>query len=260
MRIATWNINGVDARRDQLVSWLKSTNPDIVALQELKATDKDFPVGLVESLGYRVEVHGQKGLNGVALLSKRPLQEVRRGLPGDESDRQARYIEAVVPTDDGILRIGNLYAPNGNPVGSDKFAYKLAWLKRLEDHAALLLGYEEPFVLLGDFNIIPTPNDAKSPKNWQRDALYQPECREAFRRMTALGYMDAVRADQPGVGVYTYWDYWRDAWPRNSGIRIDHILLSEQAASRFVATGIDKHTRGWDHPSDHVPVWVELGA
>jgi exodeoxyribonuclease III len=258
MRIATWNINGIKARIDSLVVWLKETSPDVVALQELKSVDEGFPAAEIEALGYNVAVHGQKGFNGVALLSKTPLQDVRRGLPGDDNDVQSRYIEAVVPAGNSVVRIGGLYLPNGNPIGTEKFTYKLAWMKRLEDHAAMLLGYEEPLVLLGDYNVIPMPEDAKSPKSWQEDALFQPESRAAFRRLLALGFTDAIRTGYPGPDIYTFWDYMAGAWQKNHGIRIDHLLLSPQAADRLVTCGIDKFTRGWEKPSDHVPVWIEL--
>lgn len=258
MRIATWNVNGIKARLDQLVTWLKEASPDVVALQELKSVDEGFPLLEIQSLGYNVALHGQKGFNGVALLSKTPLQDVRRGLPGDDTDVQSRYIEAVVPAGKGVIRIGGLYLPNGNPIDTEKFSYKLAWMKRLEAHAAMLLGYEEPLVLLGDYNVIPKPEDAKSPKSWANDALFQPESRAAFRKLLALGFTDAIRTGHPGPDIYTFWDYMAGAWQKSNGIRIDHILLSPQAADRLVASGIDKHTRGWEKPSDHVPVWVEL--
>ena len=204
-------------------------------------------------------MHGQKGFNGVAILSKRPFDEIAvRGLPGDDSDAHARYIEVCVPYAGGVVRVGNLYLPNGNPIGTDKFAYKLAWMKRFEARTRELLGLEEPFLLLGDYNVIPEPIDAKNPAAWTEDALYQPETRAAFRALVNLGLTDAVRACLPGPGVYTFWDYQAGAWQKDHGIRIDHILASPQAADRLVSAGVDKHTRGWEKPSDHVPVWVEL--
>jgi exodeoxyribonuclease III len=258
MRIATWNVNGIKARIEGLVTWLKETSPDVVALQEIKSVDEGFPAADIEALGYHVATHGQKGFNGVALLSKMPLEDVRRGLPGDESDVQSRYIEAVVSTAKGAVRIGGLYLPNGNPLGTEKFTYKLAWMQRLEAHARTLLALEEPLVLMGDYNVIPDPVDAKTPAVWVNDALFQPESRAAYRRLLGLGLTDAIRSGHPGAEVYTFWDYQAGAFQRNNGIRIDHLLLSPQAADRLVASGIDKFTRGWEKPSDHVPVWVEL--
>jgi exodeoxyribonuclease-3 len=203
-------------------------------------------------------VHGQKGFNGVAILSKHPLDDVRRGLPGDPDDLQARYIEAVVSLPESVVRVGGLYLPNGNPIGTDKFTYKLAWLARLEAHAKDLLTLEEPLVLCGDYNIIPEPADAKTPAAWVDDALYQPQSRAAWRRLLALGFTDAVRACDAGAGVYSFWDYQAGAWQKDNGIRIDHLLLSPRAADRLVAAGVDRAPRGWDKPSDHTPVWIEL--
>ena len=259
MRIATWNINGVKARLDGALTWLKETSPDVVCFQEIKSVTEAFPAEPFEEAGYNVAVHGQKGFNGVAILSKRPFDEVAvKGLPGDGGDAHARYIEVLVPCGGGVVRIANLYLPNGNPIGTDKFAYKLAWMKRLEAHARELLRLEEPFLLAGDYNVIPEPADAKNPQAWTEDALYQPETRAAFRSLLNLGLTDAVRACLPGPGIYTFWDYQAGAWQKDHGIRIDHILASPQAADRLVSAGIDKHTRGWEKPSDHVPVWVEL--
>lgn len=258
MRIATWNINGVKARIENLQRWLKEASPDVVCLQEIKCVDEGFPAAPLEELGYNVAVHGQKGFHGVALLSKQPLEDVRKGLPPVEGDAQARFISGLVSTDDGIVRIASAYMPNGNPIGSDKFEYKLAWLKRLEDWAREELQREEPLVIAGDYNIIPTPTDAKYPDNWVTDALYTPEARAAFRRIAALGLTDAVRAVDDSGGIFTFWDYQAGAWQRNNGIRIDHILLSPEAADRLAQSGIDRHVRTWEKPSDHVPVWVEL--
>jgi len=258
MRIATWNINGVRARLESLLAWLRTAEPDVVCLQEIKTVDESFPASEIEGLGYNVAVHGQKGFNGVAILSKAPLEDVRRGLPGDEADVQARYIEAVVPAGRSVVRVGGLYLPNGNPIGTDKFAYKLAWLDRLEAHARSLLRHEEPFVLCGDYNIIPEPIDAKSPGAWVNDALFQPQSRRAWRRLLALGLTDAVRATAPQPGVYTFWDYQAGAWQKDNGIRIDHLLLSPGAVDRLVAAGVDRTPRGWEKPSDHTPAWVEL--
>ncbi len=258
MKIATWNINGVKARIDNLLVWLKTTSPDVVCLQEIKSVTEAFPAAEIESLGYNVAVHGQKGFNGVALLSKFPLEDVRRGLPGEPDEAQSRYIEAVVAVNQRAVRIGGLYLPNGNPIGTEKFAYKLAWMACFEEHARSLLALEEPLVLAGDYNVIPDEIDAKKPKDWIGDALFQPESRAAFRQLVALGFTDAIRTCHPGPGIYTFWDYMAGAWQRDAGIRIDHILLSPQAADLLRGAGIDKALRGAEKPSDHVPVWVEL--
>jgi len=259
MKIATWNINGVKARIEAAVTWLKEAEPDVACFQEIKSTTETFPLEPFEALGYNVAVHGQKGFNGVAILSKRPFDEVVvRGLPGDEADQHARYIEVLVPRSGGVVRVGNLYLPNGNPIGTDKFAYKLAWMKRLAARTHELLALEEPFLLLGDYNVIAEAADAKNPQAWTEDALFQPETRAAYRALLNLGLTDAVRACLPGPGLYTFWDYQAGAWQKDHGIRIDHILASPQAADRIEGAGVDKHTRGWEKPSDHVPVWVEI--
>jgi exodeoxyribonuclease III len=261
MRIATWNINGVKARIDGAVTWLKETNPEVACFQEIKCTNEAFPAEVFEALGYNVAVHGQKGFNGVAILSKRRLDEVAvRGLPGDDGDAHARYIEAVLPRAGGIVRVASLYLPNGNPVGTDKFAYKLSWMQRLEAHTRELLRLEEPFLLAGDFNVIPETIDARNPEAWRDDALFQPETRAAYRALVNLGLTDAIRACYPGSGIYTFWDYQAGAWQKDHGIRIDHILTSPQAADRLEGAGIDRFTRAWEKPSDHVPVWVELAV
>ena len=259
MRIATWNVNSVRQRIGHLLAYLKEVQPDVLCLQEIKCLDEQFPRMEVEELGYNIETHGQKGFNGVAVLSKRPIDEVSvRGLPGDAADEHARYIEVCVPRSGGILRIGNLYLPNGNPIGTDKFVYKLAWMKRFEVRVRALLELEEPFFLLGDYNVIPEEIDAKDPNAWRDDALFQPETRAGFRALLNLGLTDAVRTCLPGAGIYTFWDYQAGAWQKDRGIRIDHILASPQAADRIVAAGIDKFTRAWEKPSDHVPAWVEV--
>ncbi len=259
MKIATWNINGVKARLESAVTWLRESDPDVACFQEIKCVTEAFPAAVFEDMGYNVAVHGQKGFNGVAVLSKRPFDEVSvRGLPGDEADLHARYIEVCVARTGGIVRIGNLYLPNGNPIGTDKFAYKLAWMQRLRKRVEGLLELEEPFVLMGDYNVIPEPVDAKNPQAWTEDALFQPETRAAYRSLVNLGLTDALRACLPGPGIYTFWDYQAGAWQKDHGIRIDHILLSPQAADRLQAAGVDKLTRSWEKPSDHVPVWVEL--
>ena len=258
MKVATWNINGVKARLDSAVAWLRHAEPDVVCLQEIKSVDEGFPRQPFEDLGYRVETHGQKGFNGVALLSRLPLEDIDRTLPGDHGDTHARYIEATVVGRKTALRVASLYLPNGNPIGTDKFAYKLAWMERLNAHARTLLAGEMPFALCGDYNVIPEPADAKRPAAWTGDALFQPESRAAFRALTGLGLTDAVRAQHPKAGLYTFWDYQAGCWQRDDGIRIDHIMLSPQAADRLMATGIDRDTRGTEKPSDHVPVWAEL--
>jgi len=260
MKIATWNINGVKARFETTLTWLKESSPDVVCLQEIKSVDENFPREAFEDAGYHVETHGQKGFNGVAILSKKPLEDVTRRLPGDPDDEQARYIEATVSTDVGAVRIACLYLPNGNPLGSEKFDYKLAWMQRLENRVQELLADEMPLVVAGDFNVIPMPEDAKRPDAWTNDALFQPESRTAFRRLVNLGMTDAIRATTPEPETYTFWDYQAGAWQKNDGIRIDHLLLSPEAADRLEAAGIDKQTRGWEKPSDHVPVWIELAV
>lgn len=258
MKIATWNINGVKARLDNVLTWLKEADPDIACLQEIKSVDENFPREAFEDAGYNVETHGQKSFNGVALLSKRPLEDVRRGLPGDPGDEQARFIDGLAIEDDVAIRIAGIYLPNGNPIGTEKFDYKKAWMDRLIAYAEAGLEADETFLIAGDYNIIPTPADCANPKAWLDDALYQPESRDIFFQLTNLGLTDAVRATEPAEQTYTFWDYQAGAWQKNNGIRIDHILLSPRAADRLTHTAIDKHTRGWEKPSDHVPVWVEL--
>lgn len=259
MKLATFNINGIKARIEALPAWLAAAVPDVVVLQEIKSVDEAFPRELFEGLGYRVETHGQKGFNGVAILSKLPLSDVRRGLPGDEADEQARWIEAMVDAGRPV-RVCGLYLPNGNPAPGPKYDYKLAWMARMEVRVREMLAGEEAFVCLGDYNVIPQGVDAAKPEAWVTDALFLPESRGAFRRMANLGLTDAVRVRQPGPGVYTFWDYQAGAWERNNGIRIDHVMCSPQAADRLEEAGIDKAVRGGDKPSDHVPVWVKLAA
>jgi len=258
MQIATWNINGIKARIDNVLEWLKEAQPDIACLQEIKSVDENFPGSDIEALGYNVATHGQKGFNGVALLSKHPFDEIRRGLPGDPSDEQARFIEGVVSTPSGVVRVASIYLPNGNPVDTEKYPYKLSWMKRLEAHARTLLEMEEPLVLAGDYNVIPEPGDCHAPDNWWGDALYRAETRDAFRAYANLGLTDAFRACTDTTGIYTFWDYQAGAWNKDNGIRIDHLMLSPQAADRLVSCTIDKHVRGWEKPSDHVPVRIEL--
>lgn len=258
MKIATWNINGIKARLDGAVTWLEQARPDIVCLQEIKTQDEGFPGERLEELGYNVAVHGQKGFNGVAILSRLPFDETISGLPGDDGDEQARYLEAVVSAGGGVVRVASIYLPNGNPVDSDKFGYKLAWMDRLNAHARGLLALEEPFVLAGDYNAIPDEIDAHDPAAWEDDALYQPETRAKFHALVHLGLTDAFRACHDEDGQFTFWDYQGGAWPKNHGIRIDHMLLSPQAADRIRQCEIDRATRGWEKPSDHVPVWLDL--
>src|SRR3984885_9132548 len=257
MKIATWNVNSIRIRVDAATQWLKEAHPDVVCLQELKCQDENFPAEPFEALGYNCAVHGQKTYNGVAILSRRPMEDVTPRLPGDGDDH-SRYLEAVVTGEKGTLRIASIYAPNGNPIGTEKFTYKLAWLERLRAHAAQLLTNEEPVALIGDYKIIPAPDDVWDPKAWLGDALFQPESRAALRRLEYLGLTDAFRACHVEPHQYTFWDYQAGAWQKDHGIRIDHILLSPQAADRLKACGIDKHVRAWEKPSDHVPVWCEL--
>ena len=257
MRIATWNVNSVRQRMDSLQAWLKERQPDIVCLQEIKCTDDAFPREPIEALGYNVAVHGQKTWNGVALLSKLPFDEVGPGLIGDSADVQARFLEALVSTKTGVLRVVSLYLPNGNG-GEEKYAYKLKWMDRLIAFSHERLTREEPFVLAGDYNVIPTPADARRPQAWVNDALFLPPTRERFRALTSLGLTDALRAVSDAADLYTFWDYQAGAFQKDDGIRIDHLMLSPQAADRLTDAGIDRHVRGWDKPSDHVPVYVDL--
>ena len=229
----------------------------MVCLQEIKCVDEAFPRVEIEDLGYNVASHGQKTFNGVAILSKHPM-EVARGLPGDDGDAQARYIEAVIPTEGGAARVASVYLPNGNPAPGEKYAYKLAFMDRLIRHARHLLTYEEPLALAGDFNVIPEPRDAAHPELWAKDALFLPETRAKFRELLALGFADALRATSDEAGLYTFWDYQAGAWRTNNGVRIDHVLLSPQAADRLGAVGVDKDIRGREKASDHAPLRVEL--
>ena len=257
MRLATWNVNSVNARLETVLGWFEAAQPDVACLQELKCVDEKFPREAFERLGYNVEVHGQKTYNGVALLSKYPLDDVRRGLPEGEGDDHARYIEALVQSPRPV-RVGGLYLPNGNPIGTEKFAYKLNWMRRLHAHAETLLAYEEAFVLAGDFNVIPEPEDCDNPPSWLNDALFQPESRAAFRALKNLGLTEANLAVGTEPHGYTFWDYQAGAWQRNHGIRIDHILLSPQAADRLQACEIHRNVRAGEKPSDHVPVVATL--
>lgn len=259
MKIATFNINGIKARLNALTDWLNEANPDVALLQEIKSLDENFPREHFEDLGYNVETHGQKSFNGVAILSKRPLEDVTRGLPGDDDDEQARWIEATVVGDKPV-RVCGLYLPNGNPVPGPKYDYKIAWMERLEARAKALMSLEEPALMAGDYNIIPQAEDAARPDDWRDDALFRPESRAAWRRILNLGFTEAFRAVNQRPEQYSFWDFQRGAWQRNDGIRIDHFLLTPQCADLLVDCQIDKDVRGREKPSDHVPVWVELAA
>jgi len=258
MKIATFNINGIKARIESLPAWLDDAQPGVVLLQEIKSIDENFPKEIFEDRGYNVETHGQKSFNGVAILSKHPLEDVSRGLPGDDDDAQARWIEATVIGQREALRICGLYLPNGNPAPGPKFDYKLAWMARLEARARALLAEETPFLMAGDYNIIPQAEDAANPDSWREDALFRIESRTAWRRLLNLGLTEAFRARTQGPGQYSFWDYQAGAWNRNNGIRIDHFLLSPACADMLRDCQIDRDVRGRDKPSDHVPVWVEL--
>jgi exodeoxyribonuclease-3 len=259
VKIATFNINGIKARIDQLTGWLQAQSPDVALLQEIKSQDEGFPREIFEDMGYRVETHGQKSFNGVAILSKLPLEDVTRGLPGDDGDEQARWIEATVMGARAV-RVCGLYLPNGNPAPGPKYDYKLAWMERLEARARALLTAEEPAVMAGDYNVIPQDEDAARPEAWRTDALALPDSRAAFRRILNLGFTDAFRARTRAPGHYSFWDYQAGAWNRNDGIRIDHVLLTPQAADLLQDCWIEREMRGQDKPSDHVPVWVDLDA
>ena len=239
--------------------WLDDAQPDVLLLQEIKSTDEAFPRSLFEERGYNVETHGQKGFNGVAILSKFPLEDVDRGLPGDDGDDQARWIEATV-VNQRAVRVCGLYLPNGNPAPGPKYDYKLAWMKRFKDRAKMLLRTEMPVVMAGDYNVIPQPEDAAHPDAWEGDALYRPETRDAFRCILNLGFTEAFRARDPKPGHYSFWDYQGGAWRKNNGIRIDHFLLTPQAADLLAECQIDKNVRAAERPSDHVPVWITLDA
>ena len=255
MRIATFNVNGVNGRLPLILEWLEETSPDVACLQELKAPDEKFPAAAFEKAGYGAIWLGQPRWNGVAILARgcEPI-ETRRGLPGDPADEQARYLEAAIS---GVL-VGALYLPNGNPQPGPKFEYKLSWMERLHAHAATLVDLDSPVVLAGDYNVIPTDADVYKPERWADDALMQPESRAAFFRLLQQGWADAIRTLHPDETVYTFWDYWRNAWGRNAGIRIDHLLLNPAAAPSLRAAGVDRDTRGKEGASDHAPTWVEL--
>lgn len=257
MQIATWNVNSVRQRLDHLLRYLKDVSPDVICLQELKCTTEAFPYAEIEQAGYHAAVHGQKGFNGTAILSKQPV-EVTMGLPGDPSDEQSRYIEAIVPWGEKIIRVASIYLPNGNPAPGEKYVYKLAWMDRLIAHAKILLELEEPLVLAGDYNVIPLAADCYDPKVWMNDALFLPQTRARFKTLQNLGFTNALRAASDAAGLYTFWDYQAGAWQKNQGICIDHLLLSPQAADRLAEVTIDKERRAEEKPSDHVPVRVLL--
>jgi exodeoxyribonuclease III len=259
MKVATYNINGIKARINALTDWLKEAEPDVALLQEIKSVDEGFPREHFEDMGYIVETLGQKGFNGVAILSKLPLEDVTRGLPGDAEDEQARWIEATVMGTTPV-RVCGLYLPNGNPVPGPKYDYKLAWMERLYARAKEIMASEETVLMAGDYNIIPQREDARNPDDWVGDAAFRPESHAAWRRILNLGFTEAFRARVQGADHYSFWDYQAGAWNRNNGIRIDHFLLTPQCADLLLDCQIDTHARGREKPSDHVPVWVELDA
>ena len=253
-KIATWNVNSVKARLPLLLRWLDANSPDVLLLQELKCIEEAFPRAELEDKGYNVAIKGQKTYNGVAILSKSPIDIEMTELPGDKNDEQSRYIEGFTAG----VRVASIYLPNGNPVDSEKFPYKLSFMERLYDRAKALLTYEESFVLGGDYNVIPEERDCYNPAVWEGDALFRSETNAAFRKILYLGLTDAFRALNKEEGQFSYWDYQGGAWNKDNGIRIDHLLLSPEAADRLTNTGIDKTPRGWERPSDHTPVWCEL--
>lgn len=255
MKIATYNVNGVNGRLPVLLRWLEESRPDVACLQELKAPQEKFPEEAIKEVGYRAIWHGQKSWNGVAILARdSDIVEVGRVLPGDPEDSQSRYIEALV---NGI-HIGCLYLPNGNPAPGPKFDYKLKWFQRLTDRAAELLASGTPVILTGDYNVMPTEQDVYKPERWVKDALFRPETRQAFKSLVEQGWTDAIRKLYPDETIYTFWDYFRNAYERDAGLRIDHFLLSPQVAPRLKSAGVDRHVRGWEKSSDHAPVWIEI--
>jgi len=257
MKIATYNVNGINGRLQVLLQWMKEAKPDIVCLQELKAPEEKFPAKAITDAGYNAIWHGEKAWNGVAILAKNmEIQEIRRTLPGDPEDVHSRYIEAII----NDMVIGCLYLPNGNPAPGPKFDYKLAWFKRLATHAKKLLKHDVPAMLVGDYNVIPTELDAYKPERWQKDALFFPESRAAYKKLVAQGWTDALRTLYPDEKIYTFWDYFRNAYARDAGIRIDHFLLSPHFNGRLLNAGIDKYVRGWGKTSDHAPVWIEIAT
>lgn len=255
MRISTYNVNGVNGRLPVLLRWLEETKPDVVCLQELKAPQEKFPLEAINNTGYNAIWHGQKSWNGVAILARgHEIKEVRNTLPGDPEDEHSRYIEAIV----NDILIGCLYLPNGNPAPGPKLEYKLAWFKRLQAHAAKLLKEDVPVILCGDYNVMPTELDVYKPERWTKDALFLPEVRSAFKSLVAQGWTDALRKLHPDEAIYTFWDYFRNAYGRDAGLRIDHFLLSPEVDKRLLSAGVDKQVRGWEKTSDHAPVWIEI--
>jgi exodeoxyribonuclease III len=261
VKIATWNVNSVRARLPNVLGWLKETAPDVVLLQEIKCQVETFPRLEIEDLGYNCAIVGQKSYNGVAILSRSPLEDITERLPGGEGDDHARYVEAVTAFGDLVVRVASIYLPNGNPVANEKYEYKLRWLDRLHDHARTLLALEEAVVLGGDYNVIPSDDDVYDPEAWIGDALFKPETRAAFRRVVNLGYTEAFRTLHPNEPHrYTFWDYTAGCWQKDFGLRIDHLLLSPQATDRLKACDIDRKERGREKASDHVPIWCELAG
>jgi exodeoxyribonuclease-3 len=258
MKIATFNVNSVKARLETVITWFRECAPDVACLQEIKTETQSFPTGAFEELGYHCAVFGQKTYNGVALISKHRIEDITMGLPGDPEDTQSRYIEGVITSPGGAVRVASIYAPNGNPVDSEKYPYKLRWMDRLADHAKSLLRFEEPLVLAGDFNVIPTRDDVWDPEAWEDDALFRMDSRRKLRELVNLGLTDAFRACNAKPHQYSFWDYQAGAWQKDHGIRIDHLLLSPQAADRLKTCVIDRQMRAREKPSDHVPVWCEL--
>ncbi len=255
MKLATYNVNGINGRLPVLLRWLQQSEPDVVCLQELKAPEEKFPIAAIETAGYGAIWHGQKSWNGVAILARgHQPQETRRGLPGDPEDTHSRYIEAIIHD----IRIGCLYLPNGNPAPGPKFDYKLQWFKRLTKYAKGLVALDEKVILAGDYNVIPTELDAYKPERWVKDALFFPESRAAYQKLLRQGWTDALRTLHPDDAIYTFWDYFRNAYARNAGIRIDHFLLNAPAAKMLVAAGVDREVRGWEKTSDHAPTWITL--
>ena len=255
MKLATYNINGVNGHLPVLLRWLGETKPDVVCLQELKAPQEKFPLQAIQDAGYNAIWHGQKSWNGVAILARNAIpEEIRRVLPGDPDDMHSRYIEAMVS---GIV-VGCLYLPNGNPTPGPKFDFKLRWLERLTAHAAQLIASDMPVVLMGDYNVIPTELDVYKPEHWVKDALFLPEVRSAFHTLVAQGWTDAIRKIYPDEKIYTFWDFFRNSYGRDAGLRIDHFLLSPRLSNRLIAANVDRDVRGWEKTSDHAPVWIEL--
>jgi exodeoxyribonuclease III len=255
LKIATYNVNGVNGRLPSLLRWLAESKPDVVCLQELKAPQENFPEVAIRDAGYGSIWHGQKSWNGVAILARgQTPAETRRGLPGDPEDTHSRYIQAKV----GDVEVGCLYLPNGNPAPGPKFEYKLRWIERFTEHAKTLLATGSPVVLAGDYNVIPTDIDVYKPERWLKDALFRPEVRESFAQLVASGWIDCLRETHPGEHIYTFWDYFRNAFQRDAGLRIDHLLISASLASSLVGAGVDREVRGWEKASDHAPTWVEI--